>query len=80
MADKAQLVAAIPVLAALDIEPTLDFYASKFGFTERFRVDDYAGVERGGVQIHFWLCGDRTIAENTSCRIEVAASTCCTPS
>lgn len=68
----ATLKRAIPLLASLDIDRTLTFYAEKLGFEmEVFHVDDAAGVERDGVQIHFWKCDDRHIAENTSCRIEV---------
>ena len=68
----ATLKRAIPLLASLDLDRTRIFYAEKFGFDgEVFHVDDAAGVERDGVQIHFWKCDDRHIAENTSCRIEV---------
>jgi hypothetical protein len=28
-------------------------------------------VERDTVQIHFWACSDKRIAENTSCRVHV---------
>ena len=67
-----RLSRAIPLLASLDIDRTLAFYAQRLGFTrEVFRVEDAAGVERDGVQIHFWKCDDRRIAENTSCRMEV---------
>lgn len=63
---------AIPLLASLDLDRTLAFYVEKLGFdVEVFHVDDAAGVERDGVQIHFWLCDERQIAENTSCRIDV---------
>ncbi|MBC8116073.1 MAG: VOC family protein [Candidatus Saccharimonas sp.] len=72
MSTHATLKRAIPLLASLDIDRTLTFYAEKLGFdTQVFHVDDAAGVERDGVQIHFWKCDDRHIAENTSCRIEV---------
>lgn len=67
-----RLSRSIPLLASLDIERTLEFYAERLGFVrEVFHVDDAAGVERDGVQIHFWKCDDRRIAENTSCRTEV---------
>ncbi len=62
---------AIPVLAALDIPETLAFYESKFGFTKAFAYPNYGGVTRGGINIHFWHCDDRHIAENTSCYIYV---------
>ena len=60
------------MLASLDIDRTLAFYTQRLGFTrEVFQVEDAAGVERDGVQIHFWKCDDPSIAESTSCRIEV---------
>jgi catechol 2,3-dioxygenase-like lactoylglutathione lyase family enzyme len=63
---------AIPMLASLNIERTLSFYAAKLGFDEVvFHDDESAGVERDRVKLHFWKCDDRTIAEHTSCRIEV---------
>ena len=72
LSSRATLKRAIPLLASLDLDRTLTFYAEKLGFdVEIFHVDDAAGVERDGVQIHFWKCDDRHIAENTSCRIEV---------
>src|SRR3546814_13286566 len=30
---------------------------------------DYLIVERDGAQLHFWLCTERHVAENTSCYI-----------
>ncbi len=32
---------------------------------------DYGIVERDGIELHFWLCQDRSIAENTSAYLRV---------
>jgi len=61
---------AIPVLASLDIDNTMKFYQS-LNFTIAYRSGDYGIVQRGNVEIHFWACSDKYIAENTSCRIHV---------
>jgi catechol 2,3-dioxygenase-like lactoylglutathione lyase family enzyme len=68
----ATLIAAAPVLASLDIERTVSFFCAKLGF-ERLYLDPgvWGIVARDSVQVHFWACSDRQIAENTSCRIYV---------
>lgn len=63
----------LPVLPSLDIEKTLALFR-ELGFAEAFRWGDpaeYAGVVAGDVRIHFWVCGDKTIPENSSVRLEV---------
>ena len=64
---------AAPVLASLDIERTVSFYCSRLGFT-RVYVDPgvWGIVTRDSVQIHFWPCSDKNVAENTSCRVYVS--------
>ncbi|AKJ69460.1 glyoxalase [Pandoraea thiooxydans] len=63
---------AIPVLASLDIARTLKFFNEVLGFRTR-HLDDfsYGMAARGDVEIHFWLCDDKRIAENTSCYVRV---------
>jgi hypothetical protein len=65
-----RLLAAIPKLASLDIERSLAFYEA-LGFVRRGVYPDYGIVERDGVQIHFWLCHDARIPEETACRVSV---------
>jgi catechol 2,3-dioxygenase-like lactoylglutathione lyase family enzyme len=67
------LNSAAPVLASLDIERTVSFYCSRLGFS-RVYVDPgvWGIVTRDSVQIHFWPCSDKRIAENTSCRVYVS--------
>ena len=62
---------AIPVLASLEIAASLDFFR-KLGFeTHDFGDSTYGIAIREHIEIHFWLCTDRHIAENTSCYIRV---------
>ena len=62
---------AIPVLASLDIAASLDFFR-KLGFETRgFGDHNYGIAVREHVEIHFWLCTDRNVAENTSCYVRV---------
>ena len=65
-----RLVAAIPKLASLDIERSLDFYEG-LGFRRGGAWPDYGIVERDGVQLHVWLCADPRIPSETACRIVV---------
>jgi catechol 2,3-dioxygenase-like lactoylglutathione lyase family enzyme len=71
MDDSPKFLSAVPVLPALDIAETIAFYKEHLGFVPDFQSEDYAGLSRGSVQIHVWLCNDRQIAENSSCRINV---------
>ena len=68
-----RLTSASPVLASLDIERTVAFYCSKLGFEKvHVQQDAWGVVARDGIQLHFWPCSDRAIAESTSCRVNVA--------
>ena len=62
----------IPMLASLNIGETIDFYTQKLGFTEKMKMDGYAILSRDGAELHFWLCIECHIAENTSCYVRVA--------
>ncbi len=64
------IASTVPVLASLDLDESLRFYADRLGFEPRLHVPGgYAIVERDGAQLHFWRCADRRIAENTSCYV-----------
>lgn len=72
MTDPTRFVSATPVLASLDIERSVEFYCSRLGFTKvHVQQGTYGIVSRGAVQLHFWACTERHIAENTSCRVRV---------
>ena len=60
----------VPVLAALNIGQSVEFY-EKLGFTTRFQQEDYAIILIGSIEIHLWQCDDKYIADNTGCRVEV---------
>ena len=67
-----RFIAATPVLASLDIERSAEFFECKLGFAKvHVAPGVYGIVARGPVEIHFWGCTDRRIAEATSCRVEV---------
>lgn len=62
----------VPILASLNITKTIQFYCSVFGFTKVYEEPTVYGiVQRDAVQIHFWACLEKHIAENTGCRINV---------
>lgn len=61
--------ATVPVLASLDLDESAAFCADRLGFMPRLRTDDYLIAERDGCELHFWLCTERHIAENTSCYV-----------
>jgi catechol 2,3-dioxygenase-like lactoylglutathione lyase family enzyme len=67
----ARIDSTIPVLASLDLHESARFYTERLGFTQMLLVQDYLIVQRDGAEIHFWLCGDRRIAENTCCYLRV---------
>ena len=68
----AQLQQAIPVLASLHIEKTVDFYKEKLGFDKiGWKDAHYAVIGRDEIEIHFWKCDHKIHAENTSCYMRV---------
>ena len=67
--NKALIQSTVPVLASLNLNETLAFYAGKLGFAQIVERHDYAIVGRDGAEIHFYVCEDRHIAENTSCYV-----------
>lgn len=71
---KPEIKSTIPVLASLNLQETIDFYAGKLGFRKMALHDNYAIVARDGAEIHFWLCNERHIAENTSCYVRVSGT------
>lgn len=63
---------AVPVLASLHIEKTVEFYQEKMGFDKVWWKDEnYAVIGRDKIEIHFWKCNDKIHPENTSCYIYV---------
>ncbi|MEO7480307.1 MAG: VOC family protein [Sulfuriferula sp.] len=68
----ARIQSTIPVLASLDIDETIAFYVTRLGFEKQLMLDHYAIVSRDSAEIHFWLCPEPHIAENTSCYVRVS--------
>jgi catechol 2,3-dioxygenase-like lactoylglutathione lyase family enzyme len=66
------ILATIPVLASLNLADSIAFYVKKLGFVEGYKGDNYLIVARDNAAIHFWLCDERHIAENTSCYVRVS--------
>jgi uncharacterized glyoxalase superfamily protein PhnB len=64
---KQLIVDAHPILASLDHEKTIAFY-QRLGFTLAV-AGDYLIMRRDGIELHFWKCTERHIAENTGCCI-----------
>lgn len=60
----------VPVLASLEIATSLDYF-HKLGFETQNFGDSYGIAIREHVEIHFWLCTDKHVAENTSCYVRV---------
>jgi catechol 2,3-dioxygenase-like lactoylglutathione lyase family enzyme len=61
---------AVPVLPTTNISQATSFYG-QLGFQVLHQEAEYAIVKRDGVELHVWLCPDRSLAENSSCRIQV---------
>ena len=61
---------AVPVLPTTSIGQATSFYG-QLGFQVLHQETEYAIVKRDGVELHVWLCPDRSLAENSSCRIQV---------
>ena len=59
---------AIPLLASLDIAESAAFYRTALGFHGE-ELGDYLIMMRDEIELHFWLCPNRQISENTSCYI-----------
>jgi hypothetical protein len=66
-----KLLKATPVLPALNIPETVQFYEQKLGFKARHQEDGYGILVRDDIEIHFWKCADKNIPENSSCRLTV---------
>ena len=63
---------ACPILAARDIGAALAWYRDRLGFTIEGDWGDYGIASRDMIELHFWKCDDRHIAENTSAYIRVS--------
>lgn len=62
---------AIPILASVKEQETIDFYTQKLGFTFHSAWDGYLIFSRDGVNIHLWPTNDPEIPKNTGCYVNV---------
>lgn len=65
-----RLVAATPKLASLDVKRSLTFF-EQLGFKTLHTSREYGVAQRDSVSLHFWLCSDPRIPQETGCRISV---------
>jgi hypothetical protein len=77
--DRVGLVSAIPALPVSDVKRAVEYYVTKFGFTEDYVGDDYGVVRRDDVEIHLWPANqpgtagaEPHLAGSASCRIRVS--------
>ena len=66
-----QFTRTIPVLASLNIEKTEAFYKEKLGFETLSNYGDYLIMQRGNCILHFTICDDESIPQNTSCYVHL---------
>lgn len=71
MDDTTRILQAVPVLPALNMQHTLDYFETMLGFAVIAHYDGYALVERDGVEIHFFESDDEHLSRNSSCYIRV---------
>ena len=65
----------IPVLPALNIKETIMFYENKLGFTT-YNLGGYVVMKKDDIEIHFFLCTDKYLCENSRCYIKVTDVEC----
>jgi uncharacterized glyoxalase superfamily protein PhnB len=63
-----RITKACPLFAAADVSRAAEWYRDKLGFSivNLYSDHGYAIVARDDIEVHFWRCNDRKIAENTS--------------
>jgi catechol 2,3-dioxygenase-like lactoylglutathione lyase family enzyme len=67
------LQSAIPILASLNAEETIQFYTEKLGFALLNNWDGYLIFSKDDIQIHLWPTNDEDIPKNTGCYVRVTA-------
>jgi hypothetical protein len=71
MDDRPQIKSTIPILPSLNLDETSAFYA-RLGFAEESRwPDEYLIVSRDDGEIHFRVCEDAELCENSLCYLYV---------
>jgi hypothetical protein len=65
----------IPVLPAVNIKDTIMFYEGKLGF-KAINKGGYVVMKKDKAELHFFLCADKYVCENSCCCIIVADVEC----
>ena len=67
----ARLTKACPQFPAADVRRAAEWYRDKLGFVidSLYPGHGFAIVRRDDIEVHFWTCEDRYIAEKTSAYI-----------
>ncbi|WP_461788928.1 bleomycin resistance protein [Pedobacter sp.] len=65
------LQTAVPILASLNAEETIQFYTQEMGFTFHNNWDGYLIFSRDAIQIHLWPTSDEDVPKNTGCYVNV---------
>ncbi|MEL7279376.1 MAG: VOC family protein [Pseudomonadota bacterium] len=65
---KESTLEALPVLPSLNLEETVAFYCGQLGFDAPpgYRDETYAILQRGSLELHFWLTQTKAFCENSS--------------
>ncbi len=66
-----KIIRAAPVLPSANVQRSVEFCCNRLGFEQVADYGDYALVQCGGAEIHFWACDDPKIAEASSAYILV---------
>jgi catechol 2,3-dioxygenase-like lactoylglutathione lyase family enzyme len=66
-----EILAIVPQLPSVDFEATKTFYTQNLGFTLENEYPDLLIFTINGQELHFWKCGEKHIAENSSVYIRV---------
>mgnify|MGYP003574939633 FL=1 len=65
------LQTAVPILASLNAEETIQFYTEKLGFTFHNNWDGYLIFSKDEIEIHLWPTTDEAIPKATGCYVRV---------
>lgn len=60
----------VPMLPSMDMAESRSFY-ERLGFTVFYHDDNFLGVNKGQLELHFWPCSDRHICEASGCYFRV---------
>jgi catechol 2,3-dioxygenase-like lactoylglutathione lyase family enzyme len=66
------LKSAVPILASLNAEETIQFYTEKLGFKFINNWDGYVIFSRDEISIHLWPTNDPELPKATACYIYVS--------